>query len=61
MSSDDECLFYYVGSRAEGFRIPLSDSDKMFVMRDNVVLNNTTEITALRCAFIPSEDILYSL
>jgi hypothetical protein len=50
MSSDDECLFYYVGSRAEGFRIPRSDSDKMLVMRDNVVLNNTTEITALLCA-----------
>ena len=48
--SDEDYLFYLVGSKAEGFRIPTSDTDQMFVPTDNVVVNNTTEITALSCA-----------
>ena len=50
MRFDDDHLLYYVGSRAEGLRITKSDIDSMIVAKNNVVLNNTTEIIALSYA-----------
>jgi hypothetical protein len=50
MRSEDGLLLYYVGSRAEGFRITGSDIDQMMVVKDIVVLNNTTEIISLSYA-----------
>jgi hypothetical protein len=50
LSSDDNYLLYFVGSRAEGFRITSSDTDQMIVLKDTAVLNNTTETTSLLCA-----------
>ena len=44
-NSDKGYLFYCLGSRAEGFRITTSDVDHMLVRTDNVVVNNTTEIS----------------
>ena len=43
--SDKGYLFYCLGSRAEGFRITTSDVDHMLVRTNNVVVNDTTEIS----------------
>jgi hypothetical protein len=38
-------LFYCIGSKAEGFGTTTSEVDHMRIHTDNVVTNNTTEIS----------------
>ena len=49
INSNKSYLLYRLGSNSEGFRITTSDSDHMAVITDNVVVNNTTEISEFAC------------